>query len=88
MSIDLPFSRRELTMVASYTGATDSGADRAGGAPAELLNKPCRGNCGPMTQQGAMGAHGHEMHPQGFLRLVGCHDANRQKQDAAPRLHA
>jgi hypothetical protein len=39
-----------------------------------------------MTQQGTMGAHGHEMHPQGFLRLVGCHETNRQKEDAARRL--
>jgi hypothetical protein len=28
------------------------------------------------------------MHPQGFLRLIGCHDSNRQKQDAVARLHA
>ncbi len=75
-------------MVASYAGATDSGASRAGEAPARLLDKPYRGNCGPMTQQGAMGAHGHEMHPQGFLRLIGCHDTSRQKQDTEPRLHA
>jgi hypothetical protein len=87
-SIDLPFSTRELTMVASSTAASDPGADRACEAPAELLDKPSRGNCGPMIQQGTMGAHGHEMHPQGFLRLIGCHDSNRQKQDAVARLHA
>jgi hypothetical protein len=75
-------------MVASYTGATDPGAGRACEGPAELLDKPSHGNCGPMTQQGPMGAHGHEMHPQGFLRLIGCHASNRQKQDAATRLHA
>jgi hypothetical protein len=40
-----------------------------------------------MTQQGTMGAHGHEMHPQGFLRLVGCHETNRQKEDDPARLH-
>ena len=80
-------------MVASHTGATDKSAGRAGQAPAELLNdkpssKPSRANCGPMMQQGTMGAHGHEMHPQGFLRLIGCHESNRQKEEAAPRLHA
>jgi hypothetical protein len=76
-------------MVASYLGATDPDAGRVGLEPAELLNsKPSRANCGPMTQQGAMGAHGHEMHPQGFLRLIGCHETNRQKEDAAPRVHA
>jgi hypothetical protein len=75
-------------MVASYMGATDAGTSRAAQKPAELPSKPSRANCGPMTQQGTMGAHGHEMHPQGFLRLIGCHEANRQKEDAAPRLHA
>jgi hypothetical protein len=75
-------------MVASYMGATDPAAGRAGEAPAERLGKPSHGNCGPMTQQGTMGAHGHEMHPQGFLRLIGCHETSRQKQDAEPRVLA
>jgi hypothetical protein len=80
-------------MVASYIGATDADTDSdAGGVaqePAKLLNnKTSRANCGPMTQQGMMGAHGHEMHPQGFLRLVGCHETSCQREDAAPRLHA
>jgi hypothetical protein len=74
-------------MVASYMRATDKGVGRAGAVPAECLNKPSHPNCGPMTQQGTMGAHGHEMHPQGFLRLIGCHETNRQKEDAEPQLH-
>jgi hypothetical protein len=81
-------------MVASYMGAPKLGApaldpDRVGPQPAERpARKPSPANCGPMTQQGMMGAHGHEMHPQGFLRLVGCHETNRQKEEAASRLHA
>jgi hypothetical protein len=88
-----PFRQRELTMVASYIGAPNSraaalGADGIAPAPAESPGKrPSQANCGPMTQQGAMGAHGHEMHPQGFLRLVGCHETSRQKEDAARRVH-
>jgi hypothetical protein len=39
------------------------------------------GNCGPMLQQGAMGAHGHEMHPQEFVRLIGCSDQRKQGQE-------
>jgi len=74
-------------MAASYIGAPDPGAGRTGEAPAKP-HKPSHANCGPMTQQGAMGAHGHEMHPQGFLRLIGCHETRRQKEDAVPRLHA
>lgn len=29
----------------------------------------------PMTHQNS-GDHGHEMYPQQFVRLVGCHDAS------------
>jgi hypothetical protein len=84
-------------MVASRLGAADSGAADLSAAnsgttdnvPAGLReNKPSQANCGPMTQQGMMGAHGREMYPQGFLRLIGCHESTRQKEDAAPRLHA
>jgi hypothetical protein len=57
-------------------------------APAELhKHKPISGNCGPMAQQGSMGAYGREMYPQGFLRLIGCHESNRQRDDATRRLH-
>ncbi|MGY8636300.1 hypothetical protein RAD15_27880 [Bradyrhizobium sp. 14AA] len=30
--------------------------------------------CPPMSHQNS-GDHGHEMYPQQFVRLVGCHDA-------------
>ena len=44
-------------------------------------------NCGPMSQQGSMGGYGHEMHPQEFLRLVGCHEAGRKKPDDELNMH-
>jgi hypothetical protein len=58
--------------------------------PAELQRKePAVANSGPMVQQDAMGAHGYEMHPQGFLRLIGVHEPDRQKKKDLPqRLHA
>lgn len=31
---------------------------------------------GPMSQQSAFGAHGHDIHPQKFVRLVGCRQPN------------
>ncbi len=40
--------------------------------------------CGPMMQQGT--ASGYEMHPQEFVRLIGCHEARRQKESVAQRL--
>ncbi len=74
-------------MVTSHVGSPR--IDAVGSAPAQAQQKKAAlSNCGPMTQQGTMGAHGHEMYPQGFLRLIGCHEAGRQKQDVAQRLHA
>jgi hypothetical protein len=58
-------------------------------APAELEQKaPAPANCGPMTQQGTLGGHGHEMHPQEFLRLIGCHQSGREKDEIARPLQA
>jgi len=50
-------------------------------------------NCGPMSQQSPLGAHGHDMHPQEFVRLIGCSNQQRrgqtqsQNQDDLHRLH-
>jgi len=35
-----------------------------------------------MSQQGSLGAHGHEMHPQEFVRLIGCSDQKKQGQES------
>ena len=40
---------------------------------------------GPMSQQDAADCHGHDMHPQKFVRLVGCHELAQDQ--AAHRLH-
>jgi len=37
------------------------------------------GDHGPMSQQDAFCSHGPEMHPQKFVRLVGCHDSHKDK---------
>ena len=36
------------------------------------------GDLGPMPQQVAGDCHGHEMHPQKLVQLVGCHDPNAE----------
>ncbi len=41
----------------------------------------------PMSQQGAGASHGHEMHPQKLVRLIGCHDLNLGKHEGADRSH-
>ncbi|MBW7962660.1 hypothetical protein [Bradyrhizobium sp. BR 10261] len=35
--------------------------------------KPDDVRCPPMSHQNS-GSHGHEMYPQQFVRLIGCHD--------------
>jgi hypothetical protein len=42
---------------------------------------------GPMSEQDAVGSHGHEMYPQKFIRLVGCHDSNAGKHEATHPPH-
>jgi hypothetical protein len=37
----------------------------------------------PMSQQDVDDCHGHEMHPQKLVRLVGCHDPNAGKHESA-----
>jgi hypothetical protein len=38
---------------------------------------------GPMSQQAGTDCHGHDMHPQKFVRLVGCHESNPARDQAA-----
>ena len=41
--------------------------------------------CRPMSHQNS-GDHGHEMHPQQFVRLVGCHDVHVPSAHDADKL--
>jgi len=57
-------------------------------APADLPRKKAAANCGPMCQQSPLGAHGHDMHPQEFVRLVGSSDKDKKKKvEKVERLH-
>jgi hypothetical protein len=38
---------------------------------------------GPMSQQVAVASHGYDIHPQTFVRLVGCHQSHTANYDAA-----
>ena len=44
-------------------------------------------DCGPMSLQDADDCHGHEMHPQKFVRLVGCHVSSTGSHEDEHRLH-
>jgi hypothetical protein len=66
-------------MVASNMGSVPAQSPQQRGATAD------RGDHGPMPQQDAGDSHGHEMHPQRLVQLVGCHDANAEKHEPAHR---
>jgi len=58
-----------------------------GSVPAELpQKKDVIAGQGPMSQQNAADGHGHEMHLQKFVRLVGCHESTAGQHEAAFRL--
>lgn len=61
-----------------------------GPVPAELSQKTDMIDCdapGPMPQQEVGDFHGHEMHPQKFVRLVGCHESTAEKPEGAHRVN-
>jgi hypothetical protein len=74
-------NKKELSMIASNMGAV------AAEFPQKRDGIADGGAQGPMSQQDASGSHGYEMHPQKFVRLVGCHDLNAAKHQAANHLH-
>jgi hypothetical protein len=67
------YDAKELSMISRRLGA----------APAEFPQKrdvlADNGDHGPMSQQDAVGSHGHEMYPQEFVRLVGCHGSRKTR---------
>jgi hypothetical protein len=72
---------KELSMVASNMGSVPVEFPREKHVIADAAQ-------GPMSQQDAADCHGHEMHPQKFVRLVGCHATNAGSREAAHhRLH-
>jgi hypothetical protein len=48
-------------------------------------DKDVSADCGPMSQQDVSDAHGHEMHPQELVRLVGCHESDAEAARRAAR---
>lgn len=79
--IDQPKAKKELSMIASHMGAGPAGL------PQERVETADCGAERPMSLQDVAGSHGHEMHPQKFVRLVGCHDLNAGKHEAGWQLH-
>jgi hypothetical protein len=62
---------REQSMATSNMTASSHGRTTTEQSHA----KPDNARCPPMSHQNS-GDHGHEMYPQQFVRLVGCHDVS------------
>jgi hypothetical protein len=63
----------------------------AGPSQAPVEPSPAKLNdarCPPMSHQNS-GSHGHEMYPQQFVRLIGCHDASLEalRKRESEKLH-
>jgi hypothetical protein len=60
------------------------GCPSAEPSPAKLADA----RCPPMSHQNS-GSHGHEMYPQQFVRLIGCHDASLEalRKRESEKLH-
>ncbi|MDN5003498.1 hypothetical protein ACFQZO_21945 [Bradyrhizobium sp. GCM10027634] len=67
-------------MASLHVTVANPGRTPAEPSPAKLDDV----RCPPMAHQNS-GSHGHEMYPQQFVRLIGCHDVPapslRKRQD-------
>jgi hypothetical protein len=80
-------SAKELSMIASNMGRVRaSQKQKQKQKQKKKMTDDSRAQ-GPMSQQGAAGSHGREMHPQKLVRLVGCHEPDAGKQQVARRIH-
>lgn len=71
-------------MPTSNTTVATRGRTPAEPLPAKLDDA----RCPPMSHQNS-GSHGHEMYPQQFVRLIGCHDASLEalRKRESEKLH-
>jgi hypothetical protein len=89
-SVDLPLSE-ELPMTSSsvtassVTGSTTNGPSLPPSSAEPRHEKDVSADCGPMSQQDISDAHGHDMHPQELVRLVGCHESDAEAARRAAR---
>ena len=67
--------------------ASKEGSAKLHSTTADLPQEKPAGNCGPMCQQSPLGAHGQDMYPQEFVRLIGCSDKAKRKAATTERLH-
>jgi hypothetical protein len=76
---------KEASMVASNMGSSAELPQKKDITGKDIA--PDGGAHGPMPQQDTADCHGHEMHPQKLVQLVGCHDLNAGQHETAHRLH-
>jgi hypothetical protein len=84
--LDQP-AKKELSMIPSNSGSVpEESTHRKDGAQEKDEVVDCSDH-GPMPQQYDVSFHSHDMHPQKFVHLVGCHDLKAGKHPRADRSH-
>jgi hypothetical protein len=69
-----------MTASRTATGLVDEGSRTNGVVVSDHVQIP-------MSQQSALGSHGHDMHPQEFVRLSGCQELGVRERLAAELSH-
>jgi len=75
-------SSRTASSVTASTANVSSEPPSSTEAPHE---KDVSTDCRPMSRQDVFDAHGHDMHPQKLVRLVGCHETDAEAERRAAR---
>jgi hypothetical protein len=60
------------------TASTKKVSSRPASSAEPRHEKDVSADCGPMSQQDVSDAHGHDMHQQELVRLVGCHESDAE----------
>jgi hypothetical protein len=67
------------------TASTTDASRRPPSSTPAPHEKDVGANCGPMSRQDVSDAHGHDMHPQEFVQLVGCHESDADAEQPADK---
>lgn len=69
----------------SVTASTTKDSSQSPSSIEAPHEKDVGADCGPMSRQDVSDAHGHDMHPQKLVRLVGCHESGTDVEQPAEK---
>jgi hypothetical protein len=69
----------------SVTASTSNVSNQPPASTEAPHEKDVSADCRPMSRQDVFDAHGHDMHPQKLVRLVGCHESGADVEQPAEK---